>query len=160
MKLHYTYDYETGTNAVTFIGIGNAKIWRHGIKRYEKRHYANKYLQSIMEETVKLPDEPDEIVKKEPGESDAVFEERVLGDAEHIGLFERIFPTNPDNALETPTTFYKSHCVFPVTDIWYKTEKEAKRDADGFETIYLGPVEVYDPDEIKRIEAEVASYPG
>ena len=37
-------------------------------------------------------------------------------------------------------------------------KKKAKKDADGYDTIYIGPVEVYDPEEIKRIEAEIASY--
>ena len=158
MKLIYTHDFDTDTNALVFIGTGNAKIWRHGIKRYEKQFYAQRYLQSIMEETASAPEEPDEIIRKNPGETAERFENRVCGDLEHIAAFERVFPTNPADAFTEPKTFYKSLNIFPPSFIWYETEKEAKREADGIDTVYVGPVEVYDPAVIKEIEAEIASY--
>ena len=60
--------------------------------------------------------------------------------------------------------FYKSESLFacftPPTNVWYRTKKEAKDDADGVETIYLGEVDVYDPAVVKQIEDEIKSYPG
>lgn len=157
--LLYTHDYDTDQNAVIYFGTANAKIWRTGIKSYERQSYAQKYLKGIMEETISMP-EPDEIVRKEPEESHEEFEDRVAGDLEHIAEYTRIFPNNPTKALNTPTIFYKSFNTFPPSLIWYETEKEAKREADGIDTVYLGPVEVYDPDEIKKITDEIASYNG
>lgn len=158
MKLIYTHDPDTDKNAVVFLGTGNAKIWRRGIKQYEKQFYAQRYLRGIMEETVSTPEEPDEIIRKQPGETAEGFEARVCGEWDHIAAFERIFPHNPDNAFTEPKTFYKSLNIFPPSFIWYETEKEAKREADGIDTVYIGPVEVYDPAVIKEIEAEIASY--
>lgn len=158
MKLLYTFDYDTGKNAVISIGTDNAKIYRRGIKSYTKRFFALKYLRSIMEETVKLPDKPDEIIPKEPDETVEQLEDRVAEAVEHIAEFERIYPANPDETLEVPKTFYKSLNVFPPSAIWYDTEKEALRENDGCDTIYLGPVEVYDPAVIKEIEDEISSY--
>lgn len=159
MKLIYTHDWDTDKNAVIFISEQDAKIYRTGIKDYSRRAYAIRYLRSIMEETAKLPAEPDEIMKIEENETPAKFENRVARDVEHVAEFERIFPKDLAKALETPKTFYKSHNVFPPSDIWYENEKAAIRENDGMDTIYLGPVEVYDPEEIERIEAEIASYP-
>ena len=157
MKLFYINDWDTG-NAVIDIGDFSARIYRTGIKPYSKQFYAQKYLQSIMEEKVKLPVEPDEIFRMEQDETKEDFEDRMVGDVEHIACFERIFPKKPSEALNIPVTFHKCFNVFPPSDIWYKTEKEAKKDADGIDTVYVGPVEVYDPKEIERIEAEIASY--
>ena len=155
----YTHDNETNQNAIIYIGIAAAKIWRTGVKPYEKNFYAEKFLKSIMEEKIELP-EPDEIVKKEPDETRKEFINRIAGDLERIASYERVFPQNPTKSAEEPKTFYKCFNIFPPMDIWYETQKEAKKDADGIDTVYIGTVEVYDPDEIKRIEDEIASYPG
>lgn len=156
MKFIYTHDWETDKNAVIIIGNA-ARIYRSGIKQYSKRAYAIKYLMQIAEEKIPTP-ELDDVVKKNPGETDEDFENRVVGDLEHIGTFERIFPDDPAAALEKPTTFYKSFNTFPPSDIWYETEKEAKREADGIDTIYVGPVEVYDQGVINAIREEMKSY--
>ena len=157
MKLFYIRDLDDN-NAVVHIGDFSARIYRTGIKQYSKQFYAQKYLRSIAEEKVKLSVEPDGIFKMEPNETKEDFEDRMVGEVEHIACFERIFPKDPGKALDIPVTFHKCINVFPPADIWYETEKEAKKDADGIDTVYVGPVEVYDPDEIKRIEAVIASY--
>lgn len=156
MKLIYTHNPDTNENAVVVIA-GDAWIYKTGIKQYTKRAYAIKYLMQIAEEKIPTP-ELDDVVKKNPGETDEDFENRVVGDLEHIGTFERIFPYDPAAALEKPTTFYKSLNTFPPSDIWYETEKEAKREADGIDTIYVGPVEVYDQEVIDAIREEMKSY--
>ena len=156
MKLIYTHDPETDENAVVVID-STVMIYKTGIKQYTKRAYAIKYLLGIADGTIQMP-EPDDVVPKEPGETDEDFENRVVGDLEHIGTFECIFPYDPAAALEKPTTFYKSFNTFPPSDIWYETEKEAKREADGIDTIYVGPVEVYDPGVINAIREEMESY--
>ena len=158
MKLFYINDWHKG-NAIIDIGEFSARIWRTGIKPYSKQYYAQKYLQSIMEEKVKLPVEPDEIVKMEPNETKTDFEDRMVGDVEHIACFERIFPHDPKNALEIPKTYHKNYSVFSGEYFWYDDEKKAKKDADGSVMPYVGSVEVYDPEEIKRIDALIASYP-
>lgn len=155
-KFIYTHDFETGENAVVVLSLA-ARIYRSGVKPYSKRAYAIKYLREIAEEKIPAP-ELDDVVKKEPGETDEDFENRVVGDLEHIGTFERIFPNDPAAALEKPTTFYKSINTFPPSDIWYETEKEAKKEADGIDTIYVGPVEVYDPEVVSAIREEMKSY--
>lgn len=157
MKLIYTHDPETNENAVVIINEGDAWIYKTGIKQYTKRAYAIKYLRGIAKEEDLTPG-PDYIVKKEPGETDEAFEQRVVGDLEHIGTFEQIFPSDPLYAIIPPVTFYKSLNTFPPSDIWYETEKEAIREDDGCDTIYVGPVEVYDPAVVDKIRAEMKSY--
>lgn len=158
MKLFYINDIDAGIAVVKITNL-NARIFRTGIKQYSKQFYAQKYLQSIAEETIKLP-EPDETVYRELNESDEDFEDRLVGEVEHIACFERIFPKDPAEALAAPVTYYKDFTIFNGNEYWYKTEKEAKKDADGIDTVYIGPVEVYDPAEVKRIEDEISSYPG
>lgn len=158
MRYYYIND-EWGDNEPTVVCIGTQKAYviTDGVKPYKMRHAANKYLQEVASGKVEL--DTDEIVDRDEDESYDDFTERVVGEMSgHIGYFETILPES-DPRPTTYTTFYKSICIFPKTDIWYKTEKEAKKDADGMDTIYLGPVEVYDPAEIKRIEEEIASYP-
>ena len=156
MKFIYTHDYDTDENAVVIIGLA-ARIYKTGIKQYTSRAYAIKYLQSIAEKNIPF-EKPDDVVKKEPGETNEAFEQRVVGDLEHIGTFEQIYPLNADSCLAKPTTFYKSLNTFPPSDIWYESEKEAKREADGIDTIYVGPVEVYDQEVINAIREEMKSY--
>ena len=161
MKLYYFNDWmEDDEVSVVLVGNFSVRVWKNGIKTYKSRHGANKYLQSIAEEKVKLA-EPDEIWKCEPGETIEQLMARTIEEMSgHLGYFERIYPHDPDKCLETPKVFYKSFNTFPPSDIWYTDEKQAKKENDGMDTIYLGPVEVYDPDEVKRIEDEIASYPG
>lgn len=156
MKLIYTHNPDTNENAVVVIA-GDAWIYKTGIKQYTKRAYAIKYLWGIAKEEDLTP-APDDLVKKEPGETDGAFEQRVVGDLEHVGTFEQIFPSEPLYAIIPPVTFYKSLNTFPPSDIWYENEKEAIREADGIDTIYVGPVEVYDPEVINAIREEMKSY--
>ena len=159
MKLFYIRTPED-TPAVVEIDGNESRIWKTGVKPYSMQFHATNYLRAIAEGTVRLRANPDEIVMKEPGESDESFEERLVGEAEHVACFERIFPKDQKEALAHPKTFHKCLDLFPPLVVWYETAKEAKRDADGMETVYIGPVEVYDPAEIERIEKEIASYPN
>lgn len=156
--LLYTHDFETEANAVFDVTDGTAKICR-GVKPYSKRFYANRYLTDIMTGIVRLRPEPDEIIEADPGESHEAFIERVTEGLEHVGFRREIKPDNEKDALAHPAVFHLSKNIFPPSYIWYKTAAQAKKDADGFDTIFLGSVDVYDPEEIERIEAEIASYP-
>lgn len=155
--LIYTHDWETEKNAVIYIGSFAAQIWRTGIKQYSRQAYAQKYLKDWMEEKIRTV-EPDEIVKPNPGESIEGLENHVAGDLQRIAEYTRIYPNDPAKALPEPTVFYKCHNIFPPSDIWYDTEKEAKKDADGIDTVYVGPVEVYDQEVINSIREEMKSY--
>lgn len=162
MKYLYTKDFND-QNTVTVIADDRALVIRTGIKPYQKRSYANAYLKDLAYGKAKLP-EPDEIVPVEEGESQEDFEDRLVGEQEHVGYFEQIFPADPGDALKDPVSFHKNESLFacfaPPTNVWYRTKKEAKDDADGVETIYLGEVEVFDPAVAKQIEDEIKSYPG
>lgn len=155
--LIYTHDWETEENAVIYIGTAAAQIWRTGIKQYSRQAYAQKYLKNWMEENVHIV-EADEIVRRDPDESLEFFENRVLGDLVHVAEYTRIYPDDPAKALREPTVFYKCINIFPPSAIWYETEKEAKKDADGIDTIYVGPVEVYVQEVINDIREEMKSY--
>lgn len=160
MKFFYIYDEMDNTKAVVILNLA-VRIWRNGIKSYKTRTGANRYLRAIAEEKAQLPVEPDEIIKPEPGETVEDLEDRTVGEMfGHIGYFERIFPKDPKEALDAPVTYYKSYTSFMGQDIWYKTEAEAKKDADNIDTVYLGPVEVYDREVIEEIEKEISSYPA
>lgn len=162
MKYLYTKDFND-QNTVTVIADDRALVIRTGIKPYQRRDHANAYLKALANGATKLP-EPDEIVPVEEGESQEDFEDRLVGEHEHIGYFEQIFPANPADTLTDPIPFYKNESLFacfaPAAAVWYRTKKEAKDDADGVETIYLGEVDVYDPAVVKQIEDEIKSYPG
>lgn len=161
MKFYYIYDWMDETNALALVDESKARIWRDGIKLYKSRNGANRYLQSIATGKATLPAEPDEIIKAEPDEDiDDLIDRTVNEMSGHIGYFEKIFPKDPKEALDTPKTFYKSFTSFMGDDVWYKSETEAKKDADGVDTVYLGPVEVYDSEVIEEIEKEIESYPN
>lgn len=160
MTITYLYirDYDTNENAVVQIMDGTAKIFR-GVKPYARRAWANRYLVHIASGQEKLPEKPDETVGANPGESHEALIRRATEGMEHLGFFRAVWP-NPlkENALAVPVLYSVSENVFPPSLVWYKTEEAAKKDSDGIDTIYLGPVEVYDPEEIEKIEAEIASY--
>lgn len=159
MKLYYINDWMDETKAVVLVNDTAVKIWRNGIKTYKSTRGANAYLRSIVEGDSLLPPEPDEIIEAEEGEDIDSLADRTVGEMSgHVGYFERIYPKNPDDMLKTPKTFYKSFTTFMAQDVWYKSEAEAKEDADGIDTVYLGPVEVFDQDMIEEIEAEMATY--
>ena len=164
MKYFYMNDaFEDNAVTVVTVGFKWATIYRTGIKPYKTRRGANNYLRKIANHKIDLP-EPDETILREDGENYDEFAERITGEmAGHIGYYEKLYPENPDaETLDKPKTFYKSGSYFvpAIRDLWYETEAEAKKDADGVTVIYLGPVEVYDPEAVKAIEEEIASYPA
>jgi hypothetical protein len=162
MRYLYTKD-PNDRNTVTVIADDRALVFRTGVKPYQRRGYANAYLKDLAYGRAKLP-EPDEIVPLEDDENEDDLEERLVGCDEHIGFFDQIFPADPNEALRDPVIFHKCESLFacfaPPTDVWYRTKREAQRDADNAETVYLGEVEVFDPEIVKQIDDEIKSYRG
>lgn len=158
--LLYTRDLDTNEPTVIDIIDDKAKFYRQGIKPYTLRAWANRYLCRILHGREKLPAKPDETIGKNPGETDKHFIDRVAEGVLHIGFTQAIWPkaTEPEKCLKTPVTLYNSVNLFPPTDVWYETEAEAKKDADGIDTVYLGPVAIYDTEVLSAIREEMKTY--
>ena len=136
-----------------------ANLWYKDVRQYKRPSSAAAYLKSIAEGNIKLNEKPDDVGVPEPDETPEEFEDRLVGESEHVAEFERIYPENPLNTLTEPKSYFKDWHIFSGEYIWYTSEKEAKKDADNTSLVYVGEVEVYDPKEIERLDQIIASYP-
>ena len=161
MKFFYVNDFvnEAG-NAIVAIDDDNAMFYFEGVRPYKRRSSAAAYVKSFAEGKTNVSSETVLVARREPNESPKFFENRMVGEVEHLACFERIYPKDPLKVLATPKTYFKCLNIFSGEYLWYTSQKEAKKDADGTVEVYVGEVEVYDPKEIERLDQIIASYPA